>query len=284
MNVNLIANHDPGKPHNNACGRILKIRYLKSAFFLAASRMTSSNSEEQLNPRFSTELQQWHPSPTKCQSQEEERSTYSTFHREWVIGTNGLPALNIPFQQFWSDPLYPSHLRDLGKALHSQELIQEQHHQPGSPHSESQPHASRSTPPYFPHSDIYPNSIASQLDPSVSSQPHAADSTSHQNQPEQIPSQGVRLVPQAPTVRQPSTQSLPSSSSLKVIAVIPKNRLTDRDKLVIVQHCLAGAADFRSMGKSEFFLTQREIIKCTEGFDCKVESVMADILVQAKVC
>ena len=38
------------------------------------------------------------------------------------------------------------------------------------------------------------------------------------------------------------------------------------------------------MGKTEFFSIQREIIKRTEKFDCSVEAVMGDILIQAKVC
>ena len=37
------------------------------------------------------------------------------------------------------------------------------------------------------------------------------------------------------------------------------------------------------MGKTEFFAIQREIIKHTERFDCSVEAVMGDIMIQAKV-
>jgi hypothetical protein len=38
------------------------------------------------------------------------------------------------------------------------------------------------------------------------------------------------------------------------------------------------------MGKTEFFTTQREIVKRTKGFDCNVEAVMMDMLIIAKVC
>ncbi|PWW76096.1 hypothetical protein C7212DRAFT_363956 [Tuber magnatum] len=41
--------------------------------------------------------------------------------------------------------------------------------------------------------------------------------------------------------------------------------------------------DYRKMGKTEFFTTQREIIKCTQGFDCNVEAVMANSIILAKV-
>jgi len=68
------------------------------------------------------------------------------------------------------------------------------------------------------------------------------------------------------------------------IPVTPKNRLTNEQKLVVVRYCIAAVEDYRMMGKTEFFSIQREIIKRTEKFDCSVEAVMGDILIQAKVC
>jgi len=41
--------------------------------------------------------------------------------------------------------------------------------------------------------------------------------------------------------------------------------------------------DYGKMGKTEFFGTQREIVKRREGFDCNVEAVMSDIIILAKV-
>jgi len=65
--------------------------------------------------------------------------------------------------------------------------------------------------------------------------------------------------------------------------VIPKNRLSEQQKLVVVRQCIAVVEDYKMMGKTEFFAIQREIIKRTECFDCSVEAVMGDVLIQAKV-
>ena len=67
------------------------------------------------------------------------------------------------------------------------------------------------------------------------------------------------------------------------IPVTPKNCLTNEQKLVVVRHCVAAVEDYKMIGKTEFLAIQREIIKCTERFDCSVEVVMEDILIQAKV-
>ena len=67
------------------------------------------------------------------------------------------------------------------------------------------------------------------------------------------------------------------------IPVTPKNRLTNEPKLLVVHHCIAVVEDYKIMGKTECFAIQREIIKRIEKFDCRVEAVMRDILIQAKV-
>ncbi|KAG0136902.1 hypothetical protein HOY82DRAFT_535986 [Tuber indicum] len=59
------------------------------------------------------------------------------------------------------------------------------------------------------------------------------------------------------------TQSIPNPR----IAVTPKHRLSEQQKLVVVHHCIVGVKDYTMMGKTEFFGIQREIIKRTEGFD-----------------
>jgi len=91
---------------------------------------------------------------------------------------------------------------------------------------------------------------------------------------------------QLPIIRNqfPSTQSIHTQLlSPRPIPVTPKNRLSQQQKLVVVRHCIAAVEDYKMMGKTEFFGIQREIIKRTEGFDCSVEAVMGDILIQAKV-
>ena len=65
--------------------------------------------------------------------------------------------------------------------------------------------------------------------------------------------------------------------------VIPKNCLSGQQKLVVVRHCITEVEDYKMIGKTKLFAIQREIIKHTECFDCSVEAVMGDVLIQAKV-
>jgi len=97
-------------------------------------------------------------------------------------------------------------------------------------------------------------------------QPGQSSSRSTTQTPQPFSQPGIQLAGQGPQPR-----------------VIPKNRLSDSQKLAVVRYCIEAVEDYGKMGKTEFFGTQREIVKRREGFDCNVEAVMSDIIILAKV-
>jgi len=83
-------------------------------------------------------------------------------------------------------------------------------------------------------------------------------------------------------IQLPETQQI--SRADRPMSVIPKNRLSEQQKLVVVRQCIEAVADYKMMGKIESFAFQCQMFKCTERFDRSVEAVMGDVLIQAKVC
>ncbi|KAG0126030.1 hypothetical protein HOY82DRAFT_542721 [Tuber indicum] len=232
--------------------------------------MATNGQTDASNKGVSENLQQWHPSPEEHQSHEDDLSSYTSLHHQWVLETYGQRALSIPFQQFWQDTRYPSYLRQLGNAFCPSELAKEDQSILHSTPTELQLQTREPTMTAIPTSNSESNIHAAQRVPSTGTELPWSKS-----KPNTINTcQGEKYVQMG---------DASASSSHTSITVIPKNRLSEKQKLVVVQYCLAAVSDFRSMGKSEFFLTQREIIKRIEGFDCKVESVMGDILARANV-
>ncbi|PWW80842.1 hypothetical protein C7212DRAFT_340965 [Tuber magnatum] len=87
-----------------------------------SSESTRNQSTSQI-PRFPAPLTgplpipeqaRWNPQPAGQLSDAEEGNRYHHFHHEWVARAYALPALSLPPQHFFQDPMYPPYLRNIG--------------------------------------------------------------------------------------------------------------------------------------------------------------------------
>lgn len=89
------------------------------------------------------------------------------------------------------------------------------------------------------------------------------------------------VMPVSNSATQPTSNS--TIRGQRKILVIPKNKLSDEQRLWVVKQCIASVEDYKIMGKGEFFETQRQILKRSHGFDCNIDAVMRDIHISGKV-